>query len=60
MLRMVIKTFISREESQPNRKGRLRITRVLRQAGYSALFIYFAIFDLRIPVKLPAIKPARS
>jgi hypothetical protein len=59
LLRMVIKTFISREESQPNRKGRLRITRVLCKEGHTTLFIFFAIFEPRIPVKTAAIKPSQ-
>jgi hypothetical protein len=56
---MVIKTFIAREESQPNRKGRLRITRVLCKEGHTTLFIFFAIFELRIPVKTATIKPSQ-
>jgi hypothetical protein len=59
LLRMVIKTFIAREESQPNRKGRLRITRVLCKEGHTTLFIFFAIFEQRIPVKTAAIKPSQ-
>ena len=59
LLRMVIKTFIAREESQPNRKGRLRITRVLCKEGHTTLFIFFTIFELRIPVKIAASKPSQ-
>ncbi len=59
MLRKCIKTFISREESQPNRKGRLRVTRVLCKEGHTTLFIFFAIFEQRIPVKTATIKPSQ-
>jgi hypothetical protein len=59
LLKMVIKTFIAREESQSNRKGRLRITRVLCKEGHTTLLIFFAIFEQRIPVKTAAIKPSQ-
>jgi hypothetical protein len=59
LLKMVIKTFIAGEESLPNRKGRLRITRVLCQEGHTTLFTFFTIFELRFLVKTAAIKPSQ-
>jgi hypothetical protein len=59
LLRIDIKTFTAREESQPNPKGRLPITRVLCKEGHTTLFIFYAIFEPLIPVKSSAIKPSQ-